>query len=1594
MNKFARLSGLLFAILSSLSAVWAGTYEYSFDFSPADVTIRSAGSDESVVDLKGGECNLGNPGRPWIPSRDFSVRLPAGEVLSSWSVETGDAVLLAEGLVPVPEQAPVPLDARADELAPTPRDEASYASADPYPAHRGEHLMTGCMRGISIASFRLSPIWYVASEKRLHLATRLTVKVTTSRPRTLQGLSAEDLPVSSLFESAANSLVVNPSEPSARKEMMSVSRAGSGCQYLVITTRALASAAQRLADFRAGFDGVTAAVVTIEDIQANSSWSDLRPDGKTDVQTKIRSCIRWYVQNRGTEYVVLAGDDKVVPKREVRVAEQSLGHTDAPSDLYYGDLDGDWDANRDGTYGYTASLDGGDLLPDVIVGRIPVQTSAQLADYVSKVIAYEQETTDDSDIVRKTLWLGYTLWQDLERTSSGWSIVENGSRGSSISSITETFGDGLQEIKDRAAGLWANDAEFWLRRFNKTYHRTYRPNLRTTFCTGSATSWDNQKVGDYNLTAGPNGTVHQVFNQGYHQVFLNTHGTETGFSVEGTKTLTSGSLESYKSSTAVLLTNRVDFVYAEACHNGAFDSRTDPCQAEAFLRAKGGSLAYIACSREGWGTKMGSTYWTSQGATRGISKSYAQQFWNQIFRNGVKKLGPAFAAHKAALVSSCSSYGAERWIQLLTNLLGDPLLTYHLPPADEPNPRQSGKPGLVTLLRDDLPEATASSLSVRVAVDEIPLGSSASVVLEYSRSANFDSGVTSVPVSSSVTRCCELTQRITGLSADTLYYVRAKMTMNGTTHSSPFSCGFRTQRADYVSPTPIISPASCTFAPYVEVNVSSAVSDVVIRYTTDGSSPTSASPVWSGTLVVDDSMTVRARAFRGNVAVGGESEARYDYDTERLGPKGDAFTDPIVIRGDSGSYVVNEFSPYTVEEDEFDHSNGSLTLRRTCWFEWTAPGTGTVTLRPKFSHESVIYSVSFAVYTGDTMSGLSRLASFGMSSGSAASGTLTFSARQGTTYRFVAASRVLNMNRNTMFLLDWSGDLAVGSEPVLDSVRAPLIETEGGRFYPSTNVTISCRTPGSTIRYTTDGSVPTESSRTYTQPIRLTESATVRARAFKSGMKPSLVVSATFLCSDHDILEPGDAFDDPIVIEGVSGSKVLRIEKFTFDEADPKPRDLEVNPSVWFKWTAPGSGRMTFSAQCKGDDGSTHWVAVGAYSGDSLSALTEKVVAFPNSVKMDLAVDVIQGQTYRILSGTSLNSVNSSGNFTFSWSGELTTETQPGPGTDPDPGPGPGTDPDPEVEQETLFFTEISKHVLTTTNGADAVWSATATGSVRLMSGPKTSVDQLTATGARFEVSVHGYTAGGSGTVTVTCDGVTVKVLEVTVLADLDESAVATKWTPAVKRKTLRVGESLSVDFCHPTNAKYWRYADGEYNETPRTVYTYSGAASVVSDPACTESSGAHYTTAATRSFSATFTGTEPGRVFVAILFGSGSSNQRHYAGVYELTFEAAGAETWDVPGVTGGINGTADVKGGKSVTFRSISLVDGKLKVDFEADRVSANGQTFGLVCKENLSDTETFTINVTLTDDGTGSATLGSLEGLTDRPRLFILGIGPAAR
>ena len=98
-----------------------------------------------------------------------------------------------------------------------------------------------------------------------------------------------------------------------------------------------------------------------------------------------------------------------------------------------------------------------------------------------------------------------------------------------------------------------------------------------------------------------------------------------------------------------------------------------------------------------------------------------------------------------------------------------------------------------------------------------------------------------------------------------------------------------------------------------------------------------------------------------------------------------------------------------------------------------------------------------------------------------------------------------------------------GTTITIPKVEAATILPNGGSFTNSVIVTIYCNTPGATIQYTTDGTDPAKApSRAckvidYGGPLSLTNSATLKVKAFKSGYNPSDVAAASFVINNIPI---------------------------------------------------------------------------------------------------------------------------------------------------------------------------------------------------------------------------------------------------------------------------------------------------------------------------------------------------------------------------------------------------------------------------------------------------------------------------------------------
>ena len=146
--------------------------------------------------------------------------------------------------------------------------------------------------------------------------------------------------------------------------------------------------------------------------------------------------------------------------------------------------------------------------------------------------------------------------------------------------------------------------------------------------------------------------------------------------------------------------------------------------------------------------------------------------------------------------------------------------------------------------------------------------------------------------------------------------------------------------------------------------------------------------------------------------------------------------------------------------------------------------------------------------------------------------------------------------------------------PVLVLAIAP----PGAEFVDSMEATLSSTLPIGEIRYTLDGSEPVFDSMLYTDPLRIIETSTIRARIFINNMPVSEIVEATFTKTSVLSISPSGG----LFIESVEVMLAVTIEiakiRFTLDGSEPTKNSMLYSESFTLTETAEVRARDLCSA--------------------------------------------------------------------------------------------------------------------------------------------------------------------------------------------------------------------------------------------------------------------------------------------------------------------------------------------------------------------------------------------------------------------------------
>ena len=562
------------ASFSPLLGVQAAVIEKSIDFTSPTVNYSKQTATIMVDNLP----LSANAGEPLLPVYTLEILLPQGEQIANLVVvpEREESIALDMPLELARREEPTESDGslRAPEQAAPP--EPAFDLSQAFPASRGVDVYTGTYRGYNVAFVDLYPITYVGASRTARFAGRLAVRIETKPDPAMLRRSQDMLRADSPRDVSALRDLVGDSDAKATYTSSPFPRLGGSLvtpgdfyPYVIITNSALEPAFEPLRAHRTE-RGLRARIELVSDIAANYSGPDL--------QAKIRAFIRDAYLNWGTEYVLLAGDNDVIPHRGLYAVGPSAIDADIASDLYYAALDGTWNDDGDGYWGEPAEAD---LLPEVALGRAAVGDTIEAANLVAKVMLYE-----NSPVV--------------SQIASGQMLGEALSAGT-------WGGDYKDEIKDGASTCGYTTVGF-----------------PPAFTVGTLYDRDLPEPWDKtDLIPLLNAGRHLVNHIGHSDV---THGLR----------LANADVESTLTNDGVSASYFI--VYSQGCYAGSFDNRspsgyTEDCIGEHFTFGKNGAVAFIGNTRYGWYMPY---------STNGTSQHYDRQFFDALFGENRTVLGEAY----------------------------------------------------------------------------------------------------------------------------------------------------------------------------------------------------------------------------------------------------------------------------------------------------------------------------------------------------------------------------------------------------------------------------------------------------------------------------------------------------------------------------------------------------------------------------------------------------------------------------------------------------------------------------------------------------------------------------------------------------------------------------------------------------------------------------------------------------------------------------------------------------------------------------------------------------------------------------------------
>ena len=381
-------------------------------------TVDAPTCKDKVISIDSDVRYIAEPGVPRLPYKTSNVLLPYGNKISSISVELSDPIVL-DGQFDVDQvQQQMPIQkGRTEEFVRTERNVEIYNNSANFPEYDYKLVTVQRMNGFDLAFINIYPYKYNPVTQELSYYSKAEVFVNTEYDTETANLQSKRIINNPNIHSKFKNVILNPdmvnsypSQATVSTERDSQIDPNDPKKMIIITDQAHIATFQEFANFKEE-TGVSTGVYDIGII-----YTDYTGDDDADRLRKfIDHAYSSWVNSRDNylEYVILAGDDEIIPFR-LCIASNGSERGYIPCDLYFGGLDGDWNHDNDNYYGEYEDYP--DYTPEVHVGRMPGDITQDFVNMINKSKSYEESF----DYYNQTsLFIGEQLDDDGENYSYG-----------------------------------------------------------------------------------------------------------------------------------------------------------------------------------------------------------------------------------------------------------------------------------------------------------------------------------------------------------------------------------------------------------------------------------------------------------------------------------------------------------------------------------------------------------------------------------------------------------------------------------------------------------------------------------------------------------------------------------------------------------------------------------------------------------------------------------------------------------------------------------------------------------------------------------------------------------------------------------------------------------------------------------------------------------------------------------------------------------------------------------------------------------------------------------------------------------------------